>query len=172
MRAVALTPSLYKPYGEVIAARADVTPVAANLGFAKRYNRLAPLENLRPGDATANLCVFRCDPMLPAGRTRFDVKLLERHAGSTQVFVPMAGVTRYLVIVCLGGDAPDLGTLAAFVATGAQGISYKPGVWHHPLVAMDQGGDFACVVHENGEEDDCDVFNLSQVVPVEVGPSS
>ena len=40
--------------------------------------------------------------MLTEPATRFDFKLLERHARSTQMFIPMNGVARYLVIVALG----------------------------------------------------------------------
>jgi ureidoglycolate lyase len=168
MRAAPLIQAAYAAFGDVVAARADVQPVSANLGFAERFDFLAPLENLRAAGARANLCVFRCRPMLPSGQTRFDVRLLERHPESTQAFIPMRGVGRYLVIVCLGGAAPDLSTLAAFVATGSQGITYKPGVWHHPLVGMDAPGDFACLVWEDGSAADCDVATLAAPIIIEL----
>lgn len=40
-----------------------------------------------------------------------------------------------------------------------QGISYHPGVWHHPLIALgDDKQDFACVVNETGvAEVDCEI---------------
>ncbi len=167
MRATELTQEAYCAYGGVIAAREDVRPRPANLGSAQRYDALAPLENRRP-DATANLCVFRCEPQVPPGATRFDVRLLERHALSTQAFIPMSGVQRYLVIVCLGAATPDLATLKAFVATGAQGITYAPGIWHHPLVALDRRADFACLVWESGAAEDCEVVRLAAPVTVEI----
>lgn len=47
-------------------------------------------------------------------------------------------------------DMPDLSTLAAFVATGEQGIAYGAGIWHHPMIALGtQATDFAVVVHES-----------------------
>src|SRR4051812_39547332 len=90
----------YRPYGDVLAARADVRPKPANQGTARRYDRLGTLLNHRPG-ATANLCVFRSSPF--TGK-EFEVKLLERHEHSTQAFVPMACAKRYLVVVALGKD--------------------------------------------------------------------
>jgi ureidoglycolate lyase len=67
---------------------------------------------------------------------------------------------RYLVLVALGADRPDLATLAAFVATGAQGVSYRPGVWHHPMIALDDAIDFTCFVFEDGSAGDCVVASL------------
>ena len=160
MNATPLNATAYGPFGAVIAARADVRYVRANLGFARRYNFLAPLDSTRSG-ARPNLCVFCCEPMVPLGENSFSVTLLERHPFSTQVFIPMAGVGRYLVIVARGESVPDLGTLRAFLATGQQGVTYAPGVWHHPLVALDQSSDFTCLVWEDGSDGDCAVHKLA-----------
>lgn len=149
IQALALDPVLYRPYGEVIAAAG--TARAANAGTALRYDHVAALENLRPG-AAPNLCVFRAEP---ATANPFGVRMLERHRHSTQAFVPMAA-SRYLVVVCGGGEEPELATLRAFIATGSQGITYRPGTWHHPLIALDRRTDFACVVYEDDSPGDCD----------------
>ncbi len=65
-----------------------------------------------------------------------------RHAHTSQSFIPMGKGTlpglkplaldgAYLVVVALNGkdDRPDVGTLRAFLATPAQGVSYDQGVW-------------------------------------------
>jgi len=159
LRAASLQSDQYAPYGDVIAA----TGVArtANAGTAQRFNHVAALENLRPG-AKPNLCVFRVEPTMA---NPFTVRMLECHRHSTQAFVPMAAA-RYLVIVCGGGDAPDLSTLKAFIATGTQGITYKPGTWHHPLVVLDQTTDFACLVYEDGSAGDCEEQGLASLVSI------
>ena len=155
MRLRALTPESYRPYGDVIAAAGGSKD--ANMGTARRWDFLTPLVNKR-GRAKPNLCVFRCAPY--KGRT-FPVRLLERHKHSTQVFLPLAGAGRALVIVARGGDKPDLSTLAAFVLEGARGVSYHPGVWHHPMVALGRASDLACLVWEDGSAGDCEVFPLA-----------
>jgi len=71
---------------------------------------------------------------------------------------------RYLVVVALGSDSPDLSTLRAFVAKKNQAISYNPGVWHHPMVTLDKITDFTCVVSEDGTEGDCHIVTLSQPI--------
>lgn len=163
IEAAPLTADAFAPFGHVIEARAELASVDANMKSARRFDRLAPLENLRREDARPNLCLFRCTPA-PAGP--FQVKLLERHPFSTQVFLPMLGVTRYLVVVARGGENPELATLHAFIARGAQGVAYAPGVWHHPLVALDQESDFACLVWEDGTAGDCEVQKLAQPVQI------
>jgi ureidoglycolate lyase len=146
-----LTPEAYEPFGDVVMAAArGAAARPANQGTARKYEHLAALENLRPG-ARANFSVFRCSPRL---EFPLEVALLEKHPLSTQAFVPMTA-RRYLVVVAQGGDRPDLDTLAAFVARGDQAVTYRPGTWHHPMIALDAEIDFACVVWEDGGEDDC-----------------
>ena len=166
VRAEPLTQKHYVPYGDVISARDDIHPTPANRGTAERFNYLTKVENRRQGNsqnqAQANLCLFRCQPQISSHDTFFEVSVLEKHPLSTQAFIPMSGVNRFLVIVCLGEEAPDLSTLRAFLASSTQGITYHPGVWHHPLVAMDQQSDFACLVWEDGTIDDCLTVELQE----------
>lgn len=151
-----LTPDAYAPYGRVIMASPRGEPGRpANQGTARRFDHLVAVENLRPASAALNVSVFRCAPRpLPAVSPAIEVALLEKHPGSTQVFLPMSA-RRYLAVVALGGDRPDLSTLAAFLAEGPQGVSYHPGVWHHPMIALDAEADFACLVWEDGSAGDC-----------------
>lgn len=153
LSAVPLEREAYAPFGDVIAAKPGFR--SANQGTAQKSEHLAELVDRR--GARPNLSVFRCAPR----EVPFEVKLLEKHGASTQLFVPM-NATRYLVIVALGDDAPDLSTVRAFVATGLQGITYRPGVWHHPMVALDRETDFFCLVHEDGTEADCTEFPLPE----------
>ncbi|MFO0760274.1 MAG: ureidoglycolate lyase [Byssovorax sp.] len=160
-----LTVAAYSPYGHVLMASPRGEPgKEANQGTARRFDHLAPIDDLRPGKARLNLSVFRC---APRDLAIFRITLLEKHPASTQVFIPM-NARRYLVIVALGGDAPDMSTLAAFVATGRQGISYLPGIWHHPMIALDDEIDFSCLVWEDGSTEDCTVVPLpaGQEIPV------
>ena len=162
LQAEALERRLYQPYGDVIAAGPALPSASANAGTARRFDRLAALENLRPG-AAPNLCVFRVEP---AADNPIPVRMLERHRHSTQVFVPMGGARRYLVVVCKGADAPDLATLKAFIAGADQGITYRPGIWHHPLIALDRTTDFACLVHEDGTSGDVETCDIAPSVSV------
>lgn len=100
-----LTSEAYLPFGNVIAAspvdrstvpRADKSIVFANMGTALRFNRLLDYKNLR-SHAKMNVCVFRSTPI----KMPFDIKLLERHQFSTQVFIPMSVKEKYLVLFLL-----------------------------------------------------------------------
>lgn len=134
---------------------------AANQGSARKSEWLADLVDARRGHARPNLSVFRCTPkLLP-----FEIAVLEKHPASTQVFVPM-NARRYLVVVAPSlaeADGPDLAGLRAFIAQGTQAITYRPGVWHHPMIALDAETDFFCLVHEDGTVQDC--------VEVQLGPA-
>lgn len=155
----------YKPYGSLImAARGDVAAKSANQGTAQKYNRLADFDNLRLEDASVNISVFRVSPHLDVS---LDIRLLEKHPQSTQVFVPM-NAHRYLVIVALGENEPDLSTLKAFVAKPNQAISYHPGVWHHPMVGLESSTDFVCLTYEDNSSMDCVVHQIPESEQVQV----
>ncbi len=154
-----LEAAAFAPYGTVV--EGGGASLVANQGTAARFDQKTTLQNERPGARLA-ISVFRCAAQ---SSQPFTIRLLEKHPCSTQLFVPM-NAQRYLVIVALGGDTPDLSTLSAFVAHGAQAIAYHPGVWHHPMVALDAAIDFVCFVHEDGTARDCVVHPLSTVATV------
>ena len=151
-----LTEKNFAPFGWVAtAAPPGIDPVRVNEGTARRYDRIGLVENLRPESATLNIASFRCAPReLP-----FVVRGLEKHAKSTQLFIPF-NASRYVVVVALemtagGEQKPDPQTLRAFLADGRQGVAYGPNIWHHTLMALDKETDFSCFVWEDGTELDC-----------------
>ncbi|CAF1165283.1 unnamed protein product [Didymodactylos carnosus] len=189
-----LTTDSFRAYGQVIEA-IDNTGLTetANQNTAQRFNYVAQLSNYRCQDqqaynyhhqlsntalveppAKSNLCLFRVQPtpILP-----FEIKLLERHKYSSQMFVPMKSKSNgYLVIVCLNdeqNDRPNLNTLKAFIATSNQGINYNANVWHHPMVGLEYPTDFVCLVWERRElstenDEDCQVVQLENIISVNV----
>lgn len=147
-----LSHAAFSPFGAVVSAdRGDIEARAANQGTAARQDFVAAIEDLRPGRARLNLAAFRC---APRGPFPLRLALLEKHPGSTQVFIPM-NASRYLVVVAKGGDRPDLSTARAFLAGPTQGVSYSPGTWHHPMITLDNPTDFTCLVWEDGTPADC-----------------
>lgn len=163
--AIPLSREAYEKYGAVIGADESLPYKFANMGTAKRFNKLCRVENLRDDKAKLNLCVFRCSPLkeLP-----LEIQLLEKHEYSTQVFMPMADKAKYLAIVCLGKEKPDLSTLKAFLVEGSQGVSYYPGVWHYPMTALFDQIDFSCLVFEDDGSDDCVISKLAEPLYVEL----
>lgn len=70
--------------------------------------------------------------------------LVERHRLGSQFFIPLTP-QRFLVVVAEAGPTPAPRALRAFLASPGQGINMRPGTWHHPLLALDHGGDFLVI---------------------------
>ena len=114
------------------------------------------------------------------GSGMFRVRLLERHPYSSQMFIPINCQKRWLIVVALpisesesehdvdcreeGRAGPDMLTLKAFMAHENQGINFAAGIWHHPLIALESATDFACVVYEDGTNDDCHIIEMGEEV--------
>ena len=164
MRTVAALPlsrEAFQPFGDVVSAGVGVGN-AANQGTAVRFDRCATLASTRP-EATPNLAVFRSvQRALP-----LRITLLEKHPCSTQTFLPMVCSRIVVVVAPAGADgAPDLDGLRAFVGVAGQGVTYGVGVWHHPIVAVDQDADLAMLAWEDGGADDCHEHALGE--PIEI----
>ena len=160
LSATPLSAEAFQPFGCVVGRDAGDGTVA-NDGWARRYDRVAEIENLRSG-AAPNLAVFSVQPQtLP-----LIVDRLEVHRHSSQTFVPM-GATDFLVAVCLPGadGAPEVASLRAFIGRGV-GITYRAGIWHHPIVTLARPQDFAMLVWEDGTDGDCEYASLSAAVTV------
>jgi len=146
---------LFEPFGDVIEAGAFAQHRTINEGFAERFDDLARLDTAREG-GHAVLSVFRARPRaLP-----FQLRLVERHNLGSQAFMPLLA-QRFLVVVAPAGPAPAAAQLRCFMARPGQGVNYAAGTWHHPLIALDAGGDFL-VVDRGGPHaaEDCDEHPL------------
>jgi ureidoglycolate lyase len=143
-----LTRDAFAPFGQVIETEAaEHFPI--NDGTTERYHRLADV-SLHGDDARAIISIFRGQPFRPPVRLR----VLERHPLGSQAFMPLQG-RPYLVVVAPPGERVDAADLHAFLACGDQGVSYAPGTWHHPLIALEAVSDFL-VVDRAGPGNNCE----------------
>lgn len=126
-----ISASAFARYGKLIAAPAVGAENSrphkiVNQGSARKYVALADVASSYP-EATpgkASIHVYRCE----ATALPWHVDVLERHAHTSQAFLPMTPAQEhdgYFVVVALNGkdDKPDLSTLAAFRCSTTQGIS-------------------------------------------------
>ena len=143
-----LTPAAFAPFGEVIAPDSARTAYAVNDGTSQRFNALGHVEC--DGGAPV-ISIFRAQPRtLP-----FEIRMLERHPRGSQAFVPLSEAP-YLVVVAEDPSQPP----RAFLARG-QGVNFRAGTWHHPLLALERQSDFL-VVDREGEDANCDEVALAQ----------
>ena len=92
--------------------------------------------------------------------------MLERHPQGSQAFIPMQGQA-FLVVVApgLNADEPDLSQLQAFISDGSQGVNYRAGTWHHPLLTLEAPSDFA-VIDRIGSGPNCDVYEFNSPIQI------
>jgi ureidoglycolate lyase len=156
LHAEPLTAERFAAFGTVIDTRtADHYPI--NAGLTERYHRLAVATADPSPDAPADcrgaetiISIFRGQPYpLPAR-----LWMLERHPLGSQAFMPLEQ-RPWLVVVGPAGEPPSPTALRAFMARGDQGVNYAPGVWHHPLIALEAASDFL-VVDRDGPGQNCD----------------
>jgi ureidoglycolate lyase len=132
-----LTKAAFEPFGDVIELE-GAKQIPINLGTTMRFHDLAHIDvEDEGGRPLVNL--FRGQPrVLP-----FEVLMLERHPLGSQAFVPLND-RPYLVVVAPAGELNPC-AIRAFVTHGWQGVNYAKGVWHHPLIALDEVSDFIVV---------------------------
>jgi ureidoglycolate lyase len=146
LRPVPLSEAAFAPFGHVFAR-----PERGNI-------TVGPAENLRPG----------VGPRLSWSRPKLsalplDVVTMERHEFSSQSFLPM-GEVRWLILVAPHGETgPEMAGAVAFLADGAQAITYRPDTWHHPITALTPDAAFAVLTFLDGSRSD------EEFVPVAPG---
>ena len=61
------------------------------------------------------------------------------------------------------GESVDAGDLRAFVSNGRQGINYRRGTWHMPLIAFEAGQEYL-IIDRGGVEPNCDIHTLDEAI--------
>ena len=142
-----LTREAFREFGDVIEIEgAESFPI--NEGTTTRYHDLAQVDVASEAGVPL-ISIFR-------GLARpapIEVRMMEHHPLGSQAFYPLQNHA-YLVVVAPRGGAVGPGDLRAFRAAGDQGVNYRRGVWHHPLLVLRDGHDFL-VVDRGGEGDNC-----------------
>lgn len=152
--AVPLTAEAFVPFGQVIEC-AGHAGYAINEGSSQRYTDLAQLE--ADADGRLALSIFRAE----ARQAPFALHCLERHPLGSQAFVPLNGQAFLVVVSESRPDParPALEALRIFVSNGHQGINFRRGVWHHPLLALTPG-DFL-IADRLGQGNNCEAIDIT-----------
>lgn len=150
-----LTREAFAPFGDVIQADDSVRHFTINDGNTERYHDLAHID--AGPDGRVIVSIFRGQPRsLP-----FPVTMMERHPKASQAFIPLSD-RPYLVVVADPASTPTVDDLRVFLCEGGQGVNYAKGVWHHPLLALDQVSNFL-IIDRAGPGENCDVVGMEAV---------
>ena len=91
---------------------------------------------------------------------------MERHAFSSQSFVPLEAGRWLLLVAPDAGGVPDLRALRAFLAGPRQGITYFANIWHQPLSILDRSAAFAIFMWRDGGEGDEEFVTLPTPITI------
>ena len=155
-----LTQAAFAPFGDVVEARD--TPLVINQGRCYKYSDLTSVTTDKAGHPSVHIL------KTSAISQPFKLDLVERHPLGSQTFMPLEK-QRFLVVVAEstqpveGSDSPDLSTLRCFLTNGSQGVTYRAGVWHHPLLSLDTPSDFL-VLDRGGPGHNCDEVPMPEGV--------
>lgn len=157
-----LTPSAFSPFGEVLSFDPERSRVV-NDGRALRFDTDIRFDHLSP-DRDPVLAVYRAS----GGPLPMRLLTFERHPLSSQTFVALS-VERFLIVVAPEGrdGLPDLERAEAFVGHRGEGVNYARNLWHAPIAAIGEDGDFLMFMWERGSSEDCVFHHLRE--PLVVG---
>ncbi|MDH5341133.1 MAG: ureidoglycolate lyase [Rubrivivax sp.] len=157
LRPQPLSAASFEPYGQLIEANPEAPHHTINDGHAERFHDLARVDTAEAGGRTL-VNIFRARPRALPLR----LSLVERHRLGSQLFMPLSS-QRFIVVVAAAGRAPEPDALRCFLAGAGQGVNLSRGVWHHPLLALDAGGDFLVIDRGSpGPVEDCEVRRLNE----------
>lgn len=148
IQAEPLTADAFAAFGQVIEC-AGRENFEINGGTSRRFSDLAQLES----DATGRLAlsIFQAQERTAPYR----LTCIERHPLGSQAFVPLDGQS-FLIVAAMELAVDGL---RVFRSDGRQGINFRRGVWHHPLLAL-ASGDFL-VADRLGPGDNCETIDIS-----------
>ncbi len=152
-----LSAELFSPFGDVIEV-SGADHFSINAGTIERYHDLAEVD-LGPGDeGRALISIAKCNSV---SHLPYCLPLLERHPLGSQAFIPTDD-TPLVIAVAPVGESVNISEIQAFISNGSQGINYKRGVWHMPLITLNKHQQLI-IVDRGGSGNNCDEFCFENV---------
>ncbi len=150
-----LTRERFMIYGEVIEASLAHGSVMNDARF-DRFDDLCDVD-IVDGEVAVSIARSRTASVLP-----YRIDMVERHPLGSQAFVPLSPC-RMIIVVGPPAESVAPEDLRAFETNGRQGINYRRGTWHMPLIALESGQQFL-VIDRAGEGANCDQHILDEPV--------
>lgn len=159
-----LSAELFSDFGKVISVE-ETNSILINDGYAKKHYNLCDMDsNKKNGVSTLHIYI--------AKKREFplSIHMLEKHPFFSQTFMPRSDKP-FLVVVALGDETPDLSTLKVFRTNGNQGVFYKRGIWHFPLVSIEDNEQFIVIDRNDlgkseNKLEDCIEINIDKKIEV------
>lgn len=155
----ALTAEAFAPYGDVVSGEG----AASELMNGRAYERHLDLANIDIGSGSAHrvqLGLVECNEpeVYP-----YCLKAMERHPESSQLFYPLFDHD-YLVAVAPASNSAEINnidpsSIELFLASSKQGINYRRGVWHMPMLGIAKGDRFL-MVERNDMHLNCEIYTF------------
>lgn len=143
-----LEPATFAPFGDVIGIDAARDRFAINAGTTERLHALGRVTH-EGGEAVLSIGLAQ------ARKFPFAIRMLERHPLGSQAFVPLDG-RPYVVVVAESPEAMP----RAFLARQGEGVNFRAGTWHHPLIALADDSRFL-IIDRDGPSANCDEVALA-----------
>lgn len=155
-----LTAENFANFGEVVTIQSKESRTI-NDGYAEKYADIASLDTSEDqGQTSVHIFVAK------SRQFPLQISMLEKHPFFSQTFIPRHS-SPFLVVVAPPAKTPSIEKLRAFITNGEQGINYSRGVWHFPLISMDDNSQFIVIDRKHNEDLDtieqCEEFTLDDV---------
>jgi ureidoglycolate lyase len=156
LQAAPLTCERFAPFGEVIETSRGASR-AMNTARFERFDDLCNIDISKNGRVAVSIARCRTPSSLPL---RLD--MLERHPLGSQAFIPLSPC-KMVIVVAPPQEAVDTAALRAFVSNGRQGINYRRGTWHMPLISLTAGQEYL-IIDRGGDDANCEEHTLDDAV--------
>ncbi len=159
LKAEPLTRERFAPYGDVIETSREGAD-AMNAARFERFDNLCTVDLINGGQVSVSIARCRTPTSLPL---RLD--MVERHPLGSQAFIPLSPC-KMVIVVAPPQASVDADALRAFVSNGRQGINYRRGTWHMPLISFAAGQEYL-IIDRGGDEANCEEHTLDEVIFLE-----
>lgn len=159
LRPLPLTRDRFEPYGDVIEST-EFDRAAMNAARFERFDDLCAVDMADDGRVAVSIARCRVATSLP-----YRIDMVERHPLGSQAFVPLTPA-KMIVVVAPPEESVESSDLRAFVTNGRQGINYRRGTWHMPLIAFTAGQEFL-IIDRAADQPNCDEHMLDEPVLIE-----
>ena len=152
MRHIKLTPEElteenFADFGEVVSIESKKSKTINN-GFAEKFADIASLDTKEDqGQTSVHIFVAK------SRQFPLHISMLEKHPYFSQTFMPRHS-SPFIVVVAPPSQSPIIENLRAFITNGQQGINYSRGVWHFPLISINDNSQFIVIDRKHNEEFD------------------